>query len=78
MGKQSQRIPRNCWVEILTSHAVRTPADAVLVFATAEQHMDQLTLGLQILDQFLKLFPSFDVVFDDHCGIGSIELAGRN
>lgn len=33
----------------LTCHAVRAPADAVLVLAAAEQHMDRLVVRFQTL-----------------------------
>lgn len=50
----------------LTCHAVRAPADAVLVLAAAEEHMDRLVVRLQALHQSRELLVAFDVMLVHH------------
>lgn len=58
----------------LTGHTVRAPADALLVFAAAEQHMDRMLVSLQTLHQRGELLVALDVMLVHHDAAAVVAL----
>lgn len=51
---------------MLTRHTIRTPADAMLILAAAEQHKDRQTIEFQAAHRFVKLLVSVGLVRINH------------